>query len=721
MRKVNKGEKMKKIISKILLIIFISGFFVCIFFTMVGITTKYQILDHIDYQVILQKDGSMRVTETWNIEIGQTNTLVRNFDISSKFGEIKDVTIKDLDTNQYLQQIDRKMYHVTNNCYYALPIASNTFEIAWGVGMDNTLMGKRNFQISYVVTDVIKEYADCQEIYWQFLAQGQNSVPARKVTGTIILPQPVNNIENLRVWGHGQLNGVIEKTNKQIVQFSMDKLEPGQRFEIRVVTEEKIFDIPEYNITNQNYLNTIIQEETTWVEEVNEQTRNAWIAEGFKYFIYIMIIVYLIYKIIKYRKLNKQKEDNIIYHEFKYFRDIPREDATPTEACYLYKYDKKRLGAQEIQSQAISATIMDLCLKKIIRLRADDKQIYISFLKEPEGLQEDEKQIYQLLKNASDGKDEFPIDDLNRYAKIYYTNYSSIVNQVVNSARNRLYQLKLVDKANENLYAKCKRAKIWYNLAIYAYCILVFLYISTFTPLFHISILLEYGLNFPISALLGLILLLPILGLFCYLKKIQDKVGGKITVLTQQGVDEQEKWKALARYMEEYSLLNEKEVPALVLWEKYLVYATAFGIADKAIEQMKASYPEVFIKENWNDEKIAQEYPIIYFSTSSWYHYGITTSVINRMNTDVKSAYDTSRQQMTISSSSRSGSGGGGGFSGGGGGRRRWRRNGRKINSLFYYPIKNCIIKNTVFLNLQKSKIYATLFDGKRNRYRVQS
>ena len=133
-------------------------------------------------------------------------------------------------------------------------------------------------------------------------------------------------------------------------------------------------------------------------------------------------------------------------------------------------------------------------------MRADDKQIYISFLKEPEGLQEDEKQIYQLLKNASDGKDEFPIDDLNQYAKIYYTNYSSIVNQVVIIARNRLYQLKLVDKTNENLYAKCKRAKIWYNLAIYAYCILVFLYISTFTPLFHISILLEYGLNFPISA-----------------------------------------------------------------------------------------------------------------------------------------------------------------------------------------------------------------------------
>ncbi len=41
--------------------------------------------------------------------------------------------------------------------------------------------------------------------------------------------------------------------------------------------------------------------------------------------------------------------------------------------------------------------------------------------------------------------------------------------------------------------------------------------------------------------------------------------------------------------MEEFSLLKEKEIPHLVLWEKFLVYATAFGIADKVIKQLKNS------------------------------------------------------------------------------------------------------------------------------------
>ena len=45
--------------------------------------------------------------------------------------------------------------------------------------------------------------------------------------------------------------------------------------------------------------------------------------------------------------------------------------------------------------------------------------------------------------------------------------------------------------------------------------------------------------------------------------------------------------------MEEISLLKDKEVPALAIWEKYLVFATAFGISDKVLKQLKVIYPEM--------------------------------------------------------------------------------------------------------------------------------
>ena len=33
--------------------------------------------------------------------------------------------------------------------------------------------------------------------------------------------------------------------------------------------------------------------------------------------------------------------------------------------------------------------------------------------------------------------------------------------------------------------------------------------------------------------------------------------------------------------------MNETEVPELILWEQYLIYATAFGISEKVIKALK--------------------------------------------------------------------------------------------------------------------------------------
>ena len=58
--------------------------------------------------------------------------------------------------------------------------------------------------------------------------------------------------------------------------------------------------------------------------------------------------------------------------------------------------------------------------------------------------------------------------------------------------------------------------------------------------------------------------------------------------------------------MEEFSLLNEKEVPEIAIWEKFLVYATAFGIADKVLKQLKIVYPDIENSINVNT------YPYMY-------------------------------------------------------------------------------------------------------------
>ena len=125
-----------------------------------------------------------------------------------------------------------------------------------------------------------------------------------------------------------------------------------------------------------------------------------------------------------------------------------------------------------------------------------------------------------------------------------------------------------------------------------------------------------------------------------------NRANNRISVYTQEGVDEQDKWKAFKKYMEDFSLLKEKDVPDLAIWEKYLVYATAFGISEKVIKELKIVYPDF---DN--------------------YDYNIYPTIFIMSHMDFSSSFRSVSNAM--SSSFSSGSGGGGGFSGGGG---RWRR-----------------------------------------------
>lgn len=384
--------------------------------------------------------------------------------------------------------------------------------------------------------------------------------------------------------------------------------------------------------------------------------------------IYLIIIFIFVLKIIKYNRINKEKNSKIIKKKIDYFREIPRENSsTPIEAAYLYNFHKERLSAEDIQRQAVSATILDLCLKKIISLSVDNNNVYVKILqKKPENLNEDELAIFKLIKNASNNREEFDIDELNTYAKEDYYEYSKYINDMVNSARNKLYELKLIDKENEKNYKKYQNAGSKFIIFKNLYEWLIVTFVLFILPIFEMKMIQAFGIEYKNVFFMILVALLPIMGLALYSWKMQEKIKGKIAVLTQAGSDEKAEWKGLAKFMEEFSLLDEKELPDLILWEKYLVYATAFGIADKVIKQIKAKYPEVAIKEQWENDAMIEKYPIMHFSLTPTR----ILSPIDRMSTSVSRAYSISVIQISAHSTS-SGSGGGGGFSGGGGG--RWR------------------------------------------------
>lgn len=646
-----------KILKKLLIMTVIALLVVCIFsYSLIeNEENKYQYLKNLDYNVTINEDGSANVTEIWDIYVKNTNTLFKSFNKSSRYGEITEVSVKDLDRNIVMDDYGSWVYHAPKDYFYAGSRYSNSdFEIGWGVDMENSA-GWRKFEVKYKITDVVTKYYDCTEFYWQFLAEGQNAVPAERVIGTITLPNAVSNIENLKVWAHGAVNGNIQRLDTKTASFNIENLSPGAMVEIRLVTPEEIC----YGkIKNYNHYNQILEEEDKWSSETNYKIMMSRI--GLAIYIGIEALIILI-NIFRIKKVNdKSKEKKVVKHKLEYYRDIPREnDSTPAEALYLSKFFKKRLDTGYVQQKAVASIILDLCLKKKISLRVEDKKTMVKIIDEPDGLKEDEKEVYNLIKSA--GEDEYDIENLSKYAKKNYYKYSESINKVVNSCRNSLYKLKLIDKANEKNYRKGELAgnKKAFFKNIYIWTCIAYL-ISIYIPAFKRQIVYGAGFGLLSTTKFILIVLLPYIITKIVLWNKQESILKSISVLTQEGSDEKEQWLALKKYMEDYSLMKEKEVPDLTLWEKYLVYATAFGISEKVIDNLKATYPEVFVKESWDEDKM-QEHPIINYAFNPYFIHDTSSnsSPFSNLSSSVTRAYNTSITEIARHSSS------------GGSGRRR--------------------------------------------------
>ena len=126
---------------------------------------------------------------------------------------------------------------------------------------------------------------------------------------------------------------------------------------------------------------------------------------------------------------------------------------------------------------------------------------------------------------------------------------------------------------------------------------------------------------------------------------------GKVKKRTEKGALEFAKWSAFKRFLKDFGRMDEKELPEVVLWEKYLVYAVVLGCADKLSKTMQIKMEEMNIPEtNLVDPFVFTHFHMISSSVSS----------------SVRSARSYSSPSSSGGSWS-SGSGGGGGFSSGGG------------------------------------------------------
>ena len=612
-----------------------------------------------NFDIQLNEDGSMDVVENWDASISNTNTMFKDFDLdSTKFKKITDVEVYRVygeNNKKKLTEIDEEMYHVTEDCYYGLNVSGNRFEIAWGVSVDGT--ETRSYQVKYKVVDVVKTYADCSEVYWKLVGT-DNEVPVTKLTATIKLPKEVSDKNNVRGWAHGPYNGNIYIYNDR-VYLEVDYLTTSTMVEARIAILENLF--PSNEIVDKSMLSEILSEEQEWAEKANKEReeyimqmenekRIEKIVEVVFCIVAIALTVLLTYNLIKNTiKTNKTVARKM--PELEYFRDIPNKEASAGDAAYLY-YHRNGSFRKNI-SKILSATLLQLSLKKYIAFSEDKTkakpQVRINILNNTEQLESltnDEKTVLSILKSVTRETNKtgeiatFTMKEFEKYAKKNCETFMRKIDSIESEVKTQQVTSKNYSDENEKIVTQ--------------YATKAILYVT-----FGITGVIVTIPLFPWLTIPAILLILNSIPHFSMAKKVNE--------LTDKGLEEKAKWVGLKKYMEDFSLLNEREVPDLKLWEKYLVFATAFGIADKVLKQLKIKYPELQNMDGYD-----------YAYMHILYHGSLNNSFLNTLNTSVNRVYmggmsaEAARSGYDGSNFS-SGGGFGGGFSGGGGG-RRWRR-----------------------------------------------
>ena len=484
--------------------------------------------------------------------------------------------------------------------------------------------------VTYTVKDVVVIHNDVAEIAWDFISDlYQEDIKDLKVV--VNLPR---DSEELRVFSHGPLNGENRIVNKHSVEMTYDYLYKGNAVDMRVVFDKDIVSggTKFSNIDGLDNILAVEKERADKANEIREEARREenrinMIKNIIKvsfglWFVGLIIILYRIYN--KYDKEYKANFDG------KYFRDFPATYGPEVVSYLMYK---------NINNNAFSASILELIRKKTLILQEisvkkkkligkkteKDYTLTKNLDKAIEPITDTEQLILNLIIDEIGNKQSVNLSEIKDYSKSYSNarsfmdSYNAWVNQATANA------------VSENFYEDTLKAKILGSL---------------------------YSLIVPIVSLITIFVNLN-LGLF-YLFNIISIIAIiyfiKITKRTPKGNEDYAKWNGLKNFLLDFSNFDEKELPEIKLWEKYLVYATVFGIADKVQDAMKVKIQNISDYDNTS-------FTFLYFN--NWYFY-------HTLNTSINDSFSTARSTITsheIASSTNSSSGGfGGGSSFGGGG-----------------------------------------------------
>lgn len=473
------------------------------------------------------------------------------------------------------------------------------------------------FLISYIINDAVVMHNDVAELYWNFIGTGFTD-KIYNLQIQIKLPH-LDNSEYLHFWAHGDITGEINKIDNQTILAQMKSLDKNTVVDVRMLFDKNLISNSQnLRKSEENAIDKILEIEEQRAEEANKQrefirlvVKTTKIITNIYYSVLIILWFFL------YWKFDKEYKSTF---DAKYYREFTG-DYNVEVIDYLMN--------KSITPNAMSASIMNLIYKKNIEVeeipevKAKNKK-YKFILKNNHNVTDTEQVLLDFLFEKVGKENAFTTKDLEKYAKSPKTcekftkNYTDWKNCVVKDAER--------EKFYENNGIPLVMGILTLLVTILIFLVFVYYQVDYFPCFF----LLPTGVAFLFYTI--------------FIKK-----------RTKKGNEDYLRWKAFKNFLNDFGNFKVKELPEIVLWEKYLVYATVFGLADKVEKSMNVKIKEY--QEFYGNSTYTSWSPIY-----DWHLYTM-------INESIHTAHTSSIAATTANASSRnsSGSGFGGGFSSGSG------------------------------------------------------
>jgi uncharacterized membrane protein len=553
--------------------------------------------DYIKTNLDFNIDGSVIVRQERTYDFVGSFTYAY-LDILKK--DVEDVSflgIIDLDTNESLT--------------YDLQEDSTHAKATWHYSANDQV---KRFLIVYKIEGAVQRYEDVAEFYWKVIEDSHESID--RLDYYVNLPESSPNLFKIFVHSSASPGEINFSRDFKTAIVSMRSIPRDTFVEFRVLTEPSIFS-GVGQINEKDYENVLNEEKNIFYSPVISFFNEIWVI----ILLSAIPIIAFIYFFLKYGR-NPKVDYDLTYEQ------EPPDKVPPMALSNLLEGEETKTEIRR-EAMGLIATIFDLARrgylevmeekkKRFLGLGESTEQVFIRTKKDTSELEDFEKDILSFLFSCCSDKRRVTSSQIVKYCRSNPYKIKDKIEDIDEEAR-KWFEKKyfpITEKISSDIKKKFTAVMLVYLLGIIVY----------------FSFSFNFYLIFP--------MFVTVLILFS---------SAMITRRTYNSALELKKWKAFKKYISDFSAMKDAPITLLKIWDEYLIYAIALGVAQKMLENLK----ELSIETGRS------------IAAVSWYH-GISPIPGKTISPEAISGF-INNLSHTVSALNSSTSVGGG-FSGGGGG-----------------------------------------------------